>query len=303
MSNYFDVSDIRSNAPEQLLHAAKTIGRSKHRLKIFRAIYYGKRKIKTAEELESILSDVSPSQRKVRVLQEGKKLTDNQIIEKVKVGNPPRTAYQKIPFYSTHYRKIIDFVMNPKKMDKVPTKRNTISKPGYVRIITSPRVKCQQITIDDINSFNLIKNVTIPQVMRGVSGRLLEKVIKKAFQKIIGESGKFKDWPGEQSDLFSTKLKIHGKRVATAIAFKGRATSGKLTPEKMGKRGDQVGRLFQEPAQLFLVVYQGQISSGLISQMQAFALGKAMSGQKIYYGVIDGDDLTKLIVAYEKFFK
>ena len=129
-----------------------------------------------------------------------------------------------------------------------------------------------------------------------------EKTIKQAFVKIIGESGSFKDWGGEKSDLYTTRVRFAGKRVATAIAFKGKATSGKLVPAKMGKNGDQINRLFEEPAELFLIVYGGQIDPSIISQMQAFAIGKAMIGRKIHYGVVDGTDLGRLVAAYPKCF-
>lgn len=70
----------------------------------------------------------------------------------------------------------------------------------------------------------------------------------------------------------------------------------------MGKNGDQIERLCSEPAQLFLVVYNGQIEPSIISQMQAFAIGKAISGKIIYYGVIDCDDLSRLVFAYPDYF-
>jgi hypothetical protein len=125
-----------------------------------------------------------------------------------------------------------------------------------------------------------------------------EKKLKLGFAKIIGEKGSFKDWGGEKSDLFSTKLRLAGKRIRAAIAFKGKGTRGKLVPGKMGKNGDQINRLFDEPAQVFLVVYKGQIDSSIISQMQAFAIGNALKGGRIYYAVVDGSDIERLVSAY-----
>jgi hypothetical protein len=52
-------------------------------------------------------------------------------------------------------------------------------------------------------------------------------------------------------------------------------------------------RLFEEPAQVFLVVYFGQIDSAM----------HALKGRKIYYGVIDQDDLVRLASAYPTYFK
>jgi hypothetical protein len=72
----------------------------------------------------------------------------------------------------------------------------------------------------------------------------------------------------------------------------------------MGKNGDQIGRLFDEPAEVFLIVYCGQIDSSVVSQMQAFAIAKkALTGQRVYYGVIDADDLGRIAAGYPKEFK
>ena len=72
----------------------------------------------------------------------------------------------------------------------------------------------------------------------------------------------------------------------------------------MGKNGDQIGRLFDEPAEVFLVVYCGQIDSSIVSHMQAFAIAKkAMIGRNVYFGVIDDDDLGKIAAGYPRQFK
>ncbi|MGH7147439.1 MAG: hypothetical protein ACREIJ_06000 [Nitrospiraceae bacterium] len=68
--------------------------------------------------------------------------------------------------------------------------------------------------------------------------------------------------------------------------------------------GDQLDRLFDEPADVFLVVYCGQIASSIVSQMQAFAIAKkALAGQKVYFGVIDADDLGGIAAGYPNEFK
>jgi hypothetical protein len=154
--------------------------------------------------------------------------------------------------------------------------------------------KALPITIDDIDSFSRAKK-QLPRKLQTIR----EDVIKKGFASIIGEGGVFKDWGGEKSDLYSNKFKIKRVRMAVAVAFKGKATTGKLVPAKMGKNGDQIDRLFDEPAEAFLVVYNGQIDPAIVSQMHAFAIAKkALNGQKVFFGVVDGDDLAKIISAY-----
>ena len=90
----------------------------------------------------------------------------------------------------------------------------------------------------------------------------------------------------------------------TAFAFKGKGTTGILTPKKMGKKGDQIQRLFKSAAQVFILQYWGQIDESVIEQMIAFAEAKsATEGSTIYYGVIDGDDSNRIIKAYPNAFR
>ena len=74
-----NVSDVRSSPNDQIAHAAKVIGRSKHRAAIFKAIYRGKKRIKTVAEIRK-----STGLRRIRVLQEGGKLSKNLLVSQVK---------------------------------------------------------------------------------------------------------------------------------------------------------------------------------------------------------------------------
>ena len=62
--------------------------------------------------------------------------------------------------------------------------------------------------------------------------------------------------------LSSTRLRIEGERRAAAFAFKGPGKTGRLTPRKMGKNGDQIQRLSKCPAEVFLIQYW--VDMGLI---------------------------------------
>jgi hypothetical protein len=282
------VTDILSNLNDQLATAARIIGRSKHRQAIFRAVYRGKKQIKTIDEISS---EVGISA--VHVLVEGGKM-DGLLLEKVPGG------YRKKKEFSTRYKTILTLANDKKRLDRLPTKTSPkINLKGVTIRVPFPRAahNATLVTIDRIDSFEQIGK----QSRNGMHA-VPEQTIKNAFAKIVGEKGSFKDWGGEKSDLYTTRIQLSGKRVAAAIAFKGKATRGKLVPAKMGKNGDQINRLFQEPADVFLVVYGGQIDSSIVSQMQAFAIGAAIGGRKVYYGVVDGTDLGRIASAYPQFF-
>lgn len=284
MSGTVSVSDILSNLNDQVVNSARLMAGANQRQSIFEAIYKGQKQEKTVRELMAV---TGLSQ--IRVLNEAKKL--GPLVDKIKGG------FRKKKELAPHYKKILLLARNKRKLEDVPTKvspRNRGKIPRVSVSFVSSAGKALPITIDDIDSLAKARSRASKK-----TGIISESTIKKGFASIVGEGGVFKDWGGEKSDLYSNKFKVKGARRAVAVAFKGKGTSGKLVPAKMGKNGDQIDRLFDEPAEVFLVVYKGQIDSSITSQMHAFAIAKkALNGQKVYFGVIDGDDLSKIISAY-----
>jgi hypothetical protein len=157
--------------------------------------------------------------------------------------------------------------------------------------------------VDDIVSFKAVRMISDANDTKIKT--MSEKTFKAGIARILKEDGEFKDWGGETNDLSTTRLRVTpSKRIAVAFAFKGPGTSGKLTPGKMGKNGDQIQRLFQSPVEVFLVQYWAQVADSVREQMAAFARIKAIAtGKKIQYGVIDGQDTARIVAAYPSAFK
>jgi len=288
-----EVSDVRSNPQDQIAHAARVIGRSEDCRKVFSAIYQGKKRIKTVTEIVKLTS--LP---RIRVLQEAGKLCNNHIVKKTKIEN--ELAYEKDPFYTQNKKTILRLAGDRKALERFPTKISP--RIGEITVtISLPKkmVDAKQITIDDIDSFAKVKDVTSNQNPLPIN----EKEFKDGLQKILGEQGTFQDWGGELDDLFSTRLILGGERKNVAFGLKGKGTTGILTPKKMGKRGDQVQRLFRAPADVFIIQYWGQIDESIIEQMKQLAIAKSgLEGRKIYYGVIDGQDTMRILTAYPERF-
>jgi hypothetical protein len=289
------VSDFRSNPNQAIETAARAVGKSKARQKIFIAIYKSKRRFKPVSELMR-LTGLS----RVRVAQEAGKLYANHVVEKGKIKN--ETAYRKDETYSHFQKRILSIARKPSLAKKYPTPsrpHGTQHKSITVRLRASAAP--HEITVDDVESFKLVRG---HKVARGIKlNKMREEKVKSALKKIIGENNDFKDWGGEKNDLFTNKFRRRGSRVAAAFALKGRATQGTLTPKKMGARGDQVARLLGSPAEVFFVVYHSKVDESIHEAMRAHALGKAMTGRPVYYGVIDGDDLNRLYQAYGSDFR
>lgn len=291
------VSDLRSNENDQIDFAVRSIGKGRHRRLVFEAVYFGKSPSKTVRKLCAI----TRLPRK-RVLEEAIKLAHKHLIAQTKIDG--ELAYKKDPSIAGCKQRIIQYLKSPKKLANLPTKtRPRVSgSVGGVVTISIPRkfAQVKPLSVDDVDQFKRVKKVRITTTQFTA---IPEARFKAGVKKLLGESGKFSDWGGEKNDLFSTRLQIKGTRRSSAIAFKGPGTKGVLTPKKMGKNGDQIQRLFQSSADVFFVQYWGQIDQSIIEQMDAFARIRAAStGRVTYFGVIDGDDSTRLITAYPAVF-
>ncbi|HEV2111386.1 MAG TPA: hypothetical protein VGT99_08535 [Gammaproteobacteria bacterium] len=288
------VSDVASNAPEQIDRAARVIGKSTHRRMVFEATYTGKRRAKTVTELMS-----ATGLSRVRVLDAGKRLFDNKIVEQTKIDG--ETAYVKIGFFQTEKQKILGLAKSPQKLNAYPTKRNSKSNTTVTVKIKRDNAQTRYVTIDDIDTFKRAWKIKV----RGMVGdKYSETEFKLGMLSIMGDSGEFKDYGGETSDVYTTRLVLSGKRKSTAIALKGPARKGKLTPAGMGKQGDQIQRLFREPADVFLVQYCRQIEPSVINQMETHAIARSLYlGKPVWYGTIDGQDSKRLVLAYPAAFK
>ena len=288
-----EVTDPRSNPNDQIAHAANVIKKSKHRKLVFETIYRGQKKIKTLKEISD-----STGLPEIRVTQEATNLFNNSIISRKKVGQ--QYQYGKDKFYTQHKTKILKLAQNKNKLKSFPTKYNQPTQLISLKIpITKNKISATFIGIEKLLNFSKIKKIKNPSANIPIS----EKKFKQGLKKIIGQKGEFKDWGGEQNDLFSTKIIFKGKNMRIAFALKGKGKKGTLTPAKMGKHGDQIQRLFESPADIFFVQYWDNIGERVIQQMESFAMLNSYKFDKeIFFGMIDGQDTRKIIDAFQNNF-
>jgi len=159
----------------------------------------------------------------------------------------------------------------------------------------------KQIFWEDVDSFSRARKV---KASKERYLNLLEIDVKKAFLSLIGEPNIHKDSSVEMSDIFTPRIKLNGENISTAIALNGR---GKFKTKKKegifeiadsGKNGNQINRLFEEPAKLFILQCVGQFSNYVCDEMYAHAYKKSKGGkEEIYYCLIDGNDTDRIIRA------
>lgn len=287
------VTDPRSNANEQVVHAAEVIGRGKQKAAIFNVVCSGRARVKTISAVVA-----AARIRRQQVLNAAKQLVDNQIIHQTKKGG--ELAYEKDAFYARHKKRILRLAADPGERQRVPTKRNPTGGASTV-VIRVPRrqAKAHYITVDDVDSLSRVRRVRAAPEPTPLS----ERKFKQGMQRILREKGQFEDWGGEGNDLWTTRVRLGNKRRRAVFAFKGGGTRGKLVPGKMGKNGDQIQRLFRSAADVFFVQYWSQIEESVVELMQLLATAKSYAeGRDIWLGVIDGADSQKLIEAYPRHF-
>jgi hypothetical protein len=284
-----ETTDVRSNPEEQIKHAAKAVGRGEDRQKVFVAIITGKKHYKKISEIEKLTGLL-----RKRVLEESVKLYNEKIFNRKKIDG--EWAYEKDSFLAQYKSLILRLAGSPERLDAFPTKAMPRTTT-VIQHVKSPRrgSDVRQITIDDVESFWKARRVSVS----GENTPVEEKLFKRGLKALLGEEGEFQDWGGETDDLFSTRLVVGGSRKAVAFGLKGRGTRGILYANKMGKRGDQVQRLFGAPAEVFFVQYWGQVDERIYELMEKLATAKStIEKKRIYWGVIDGRDTSRLMRAY-----
>jgi hypothetical protein len=124
---------------------------------------------------------------------------------------------------------------------------------------------------------------------------LPEDDVRNAMAEIIGEPFEPKHWGGEKSDLYTSRLTIDGKPISAAFILKGPGAPGPMYPATLGKRGDQLVRAFDEPADLIVIQHHSQVTNAVIRQAEAFA---ANPSNPRLYCIIDGADTWRILKAY-----
>lgn len=173
-------------------------------------------------------------------------------------------------------------------------------KAEFSRFTTKP---CR-VHIDDIKSFQETKNVDFESVSSflGENGYLdiSESTVQNALEKILCEKFHKKDWGGEYNDLYTSNVLLEESRRATAFLLKGNGLKVRTMEIKhCGKNGDQLIRLFESPAELFIIQFVGNISEAIVKDVEGKVELLRARGKEAYCCIINGTDTARLLYAYD----
>jgi hypothetical protein len=119
-----------------------------------------------------------------------------------------------------------------------------------------------------------------------------EERVKNAIADLIGEAYVPKDWGGERSDLYTSRVFARGRQMSSAWLFKGPGYPHPMTVRALGKPGDQIVRLFSEPAELLILQHCHEITPSVVSMMEAYAYDLRNPRK---YMIIDGADTSRIL--------
>jgi hypothetical protein len=162
-----------------------------------------------------------------------------------------------------------------------------------------------RLYVEDIDSFCKVRDVDPAAVSHLLSdeGYLdrSEDFIQTALEQILTVPFHKKDWGGEISDLYTANIVVNGLRTPTAFLLKGRGLKRKvLEIRDCGQNGDQLVRLFDSPAQLFVVQFVGKVSENVIKDVQGKVSERRSRGEPVWYCIMDGQDTARVLHAYGK---
>lgn len=124
-----------------------------------------------------------------------------------------------------------------------------------------------------------------------------EHKVKELICRLLDEHDIPKDWGGEESDLFSGRLLIGGERKTSAFLLKGPAKFHPMTPRDLGKNGDQIYRLFNIPAQVYVIQHCHNIGAAVRKTVEAYALHRSFTAP-CRYVIMDGLSTAQLLRAH-----
>ncbi len=155
------------------------------------------------------------------------------------------------------------------------------------------------VDISKIDEFQKISNISHNDSTLDIklNKQIPEEKIKTKIAEILFEENIPKDWGGEMSDLFTNHIHINGKRYKAAFLLKGPSKFHPMSVKDLGSNGNQIVRLFDEPADILILQHCHYIKQEIYKTMEAFA-------SRFYnvrrYCIIDGIDTQRLLKAYEK---
>ena len=161
-----------------------------------------------------------------------------------------------------------------------------------------------RLYVEDIESFRKVRDINPATVVDVLNDGYLDRSedsIQTALERILNVPFHKKDWGGELNDLYTANLIVNGTRHETAFLLKGNGLRNRVMEIKhCGANGDQLLRLCNSPAKIFVVQFVGNISEAVVSDIDGKVRQARAEGKGAWYCIMDGQDTASVLRAYNE---
>jgi hypothetical protein len=189
---------------------------------------------------------------------------------------------------------------------RLKRRRNLVRGLNKIRVQSLPEYTDLpldvRLYVEDIDSFRKVRDVNPATVLDVLTNGYLDRSedsIQTALERILSVPFHKKDWGGELNDLYTANLLINGTRHETAFLLKG---NGLRTPtmeiKHCGANGDQLLRLCNSPARVFVIQFVGRVSEAVVSDIDGKVRHAQAQGKDAWYCIMDGQDTARVLRAY-----
>lgn len=153
------------------------------------------------------------------------------------------------------------------------------------------------IQAEEVDQFSTIDQAWTPNKKKFELMRTIpEKQVKELMCSLLEQEPQ-NDWGGEESDIFTSGLIVGGRRMTGAFLLKGPAKFHPMTPKDLGKNGDQLYRLFNIPADIYIIQHCHAIEPSVRGMAEAFAVRRTLTAPcRLLF--LDGWDTARLLKAH-----
>jgi hypothetical protein len=161
-----------------------------------------------------------------------------------------------------------------------------------------------RLYVEDIDSFSLVREVKpsmVAHFLKDGCMNMAENVVKLALEQILHVPSHRKDSPAELDDIYTANVMVSGRRLATAFMLKGPGIGTKeMDIKHCGSKGNQLVRLFDAPAELFVVQFTGVIKEMVVKDVEGKVRARRAEGKPAQFLIMEGQDTARVLHAYGK---
>ncbi|NUX57676.1 methyltransferase [Paraburkholderia sp. JPY418] len=163
------------------------------------------------------------------------------------------------------------------------------------RGLPMPFMQGLELRTDDVDQFAGMDTRWTPSASEFSAMRSVpEQSVKELLCRLLGEPSVPNDWGGEESDVLSANLAVNGRRLTAAFLLKGPSRFHPMKPTDLGRNGDQLYRLFNIPADVFVIQHCHNIGAAVRKQALAFALQRSFTAPcRVLF--VDGTTTARLL--------